>query len=85
MNLTTEPFPSSRKIYIQGEGPGVRVPMREIRLSSTRGVENPPVKVYDTSGPYTDPAVSIDLQRGLPPLRREWIRARPGANVTQLH
>ncbi|HET9226816.1 MAG TPA: phosphomethylpyrimidine synthase ThiC [Thermoanaerobaculia bacterium] len=85
MILTTEPFPSSRKIHVEGERAGVRVPMREIRLSPTRGAENPPITVYDTSGPYTDPSATIDLKRGLPPLRREWIRARPGANVTQLH
>jgi len=68
--LSTEPFPSSRKIYVEG------VPMREIRLSPTRNVENPPVTVYDTSGPYTDPQVEIDLRQGLAPLRRDWILAR---------
>ena len=74
--LSTEPFPNSRKIHVEGSRPGVRVPMREIRLSPTRTVENPPVTVYDTSGPYTDPAAEIDLQQGLPPLRREWIVSR---------
>ncbi|HWM89216.1 MAG TPA: phosphomethylpyrimidine synthase ThiC [Thermoanaerobaculia bacterium] len=74
--LTTEPFPNSRKIHVEGSRPGVRVPMREIRLSPTRTVENPPVTVYDTSGPYTDPDAEIDLQAGLLPLRREWIVSR---------
>ena len=79
--LSTEPFPASRKIYVDGTHPGVRVPMREIRVASTQThagltVENPSVIVYDTSGPYTDPDVEIDLRRGLPPLRREWIVGR---------
>jgi len=83
----TEPFPASRRIYVPGvQHPQIRVPMREIRQSpttmagGTRGegqvIPNPPVTVYDTSGPYTDPAVVIDVQRGLKPLRLEWIRAR---------
>ena len=83
--LTRGPLPGSRKIYVEGTRPGVRVPMREIRQSPTRArgadgtmvlEENPPVVVYDTSGPYTDPEAEIDLRRGLPPLRLEWIRAR---------
>jgi len=79
--LSTEPFPASHKVYVDGTHPGVRVPMREIRVASTQThagltVENPPVIVYDTSGPYTDPDVEIDLRRGLPPLRREWILNR---------
>ncbi|HWN45398.1 MAG TPA: phosphomethylpyrimidine synthase ThiC, partial [Thermoanaerobaculia bacterium] len=76
MILTTEPFPNSTKVYVEGERPGVRVPMREIRLSPTRTVENPPVTVYDTSGPYTDPRAAIDVYKGLAPLRREWILGR---------
>ncbi|MEA2562777.1 MAG: hypothetical protein QOH06_4281 [Acidobacteriota bacterium] len=81
MILSTEPFPNSTKIYVEGGHPGVRVPMREIRLSPTpiRGgqtVENPPVTVYDTSGPYTDPSAEIDVHEGLAPLRREWIVGR---------
>ena len=60
---------------------GMRVPFREIALSPTRGLRgeaelNPPFRVYDTSGPYTDPAASIDLRAGLPELRRPWILAR---------
>ncbi len=150
-----ESFPASRKVYVTGTRPDLRVPMREIALSPTRlhrpspagagsagavaGAEagnagagagaadptaaNPPLLVYDTSGPYTDPAAAIDVRGGLAPLRRPWVlergdvvelstvsseygrrraadprldglrfanlrrplRARPGANVTQLH
>src|SRR6185369_4363092 len=126
-----EPFPASRKIYVPGSLPGVRVPMREVQLAPTQpagggpAVANPPVTLYDTSGPYTDPdsATAIDLRAGLPPLRSAWIagrgdvlelpaptseygrqrladprlahlrfahlrrplRARAGANVTQMH
>ncbi len=76
----TEPLPGSRKVYVFGSG-GVRVPMREIAVNATKrlggGSEvNAPVRVYDTSGPYTDPAASIDLRHGLPELRRPWILAR---------
>jgi phosphomethylpyrimidine synthase len=83
--LSRDPLPGSRKVYVDGARPGVRVPMREIRQSPTRASardgavvleENPPVSVYDTSGPYTDPDVAIDVRRGLPPLRRDWIQAR---------
>jgi len=66
-------LPNSRKIYVQGSRPDIRVPMREISQADTAasfGAEkNPPVTVYDTSGPYTDPGASIDIRRGLPPLR----------------
>jgi phosphomethylpyrimidine synthase len=79
--ITTDPFPNAVKIHVDGTLPGVRVPMREIRVSPTQTskgltVENPPVTVYDTSGPYTDPSAEIDLRRGLPPLRLDWIRDR---------
>ena len=74
------PFPGSRKIYVNGSRPDLRVPMREISVSPTRterGLEdNAPVTVYDTSGPYTDPDAHIDLLRGLPPLRAAWIEER---------
>jgi phosphomethylpyrimidine synthase len=123
-----QPFPNARKVYVTGSRPDIRVPMREIRQSDTPaafGAEpNPPIFVYDTSGPYTDPQARIDIRRGLPALRQRWIeergdtevlpgpssaygraraadpalaalrfpglqrqprRARPGANVTQLH
>ncbi|HDH17202.1 MAG TPA: phosphomethylpyrimidine synthase ThiC, partial [Gammaproteobacteria bacterium] len=74
------PFPGSRKIYVEGSRPDIRVPMREITLDDTYvgdGVEkNPPVTVYDTSGPYTDPEVEIDIRKGLPALRNSWIEER---------
>src|SRR5580765_7701559 len=121
------PLPNSRKIYVEGSRPDVRVPMREIAQSDTPasfGAEkNPPIVVYDTSGPYTDPDATIDIRTGLPPLRAGWIeergdtvelpgptsafgrarladpqlahlrfdlhrkprRAKPGANVSQMH
>ena len=75
-----QPFPGSRRIYVDGQQPSVRVPMREIACSPTRteaGMEhNPPVTVYDTAGPYQDSDAEIDLQAGLAPLRAEWIAAR---------
>jgi len=75
-----QPFPSSRKIYSSGSRVGLRVPMREILLADTHvatGVEsNHPVTVYDSSGPYTDPDVVIDLRRGLLPLREDWVVER---------
>src|SRR6187455_1209922 len=121
------PLPASRKIYVEGSRPDVRVPMREIAQSDTDasfGSEaNPPIVVYDTSGPYTDPGAHIDIRKGLPALRARWIaergdtveldgptssygrarladaalaglrfdlhrkplRAKPGANVSQMH
>ncbi|MGQ0333720.1 phosphomethylpyrimidine synthase ThiC [Halomonas elongata] len=73
-------LPGSRKIHVEGSRPDIRVPFREISLSptSTSGADedNPPLLVYDTSGPYTDPEASIDLRRGLPELRRAWIEER---------
>jgi phosphomethylpyrimidine synthase len=122
-----QPFANSEKVYVQGSRPDVRVPMRRIVQSDTpvaMGAEpNPPVYVYDTSGPFTDPSVRVDLRFGLDPLREAWIaergdsetldgpssdfgrqryqaaelahlrfehlrkprKARPGANVTQMH
>ncbi len=75
-----QPLPNSRKVYISGTQAEVRVPMREITQSDTpasMGAEkNPPILVYDTSGPYTDPAVKIDIRSGLAPLRQSWIEAR---------
>jgi phosphomethylpyrimidine synthase len=75
-----KPLPNSRKVYISGSRADVRVPMREITQSDTPasfGAEkNPPLLVYDTSGPYTDPAVKIDIRSGLAPLRQAWIEAR---------
>jgi len=77
-----EPFAKSRKIYVTGSRPDIRVPMREITQTPTRlhgkdgEVANPPVTVYDTAGPYTDPDVQIDLLKGLAPLRSPWIAER---------
>jgi phosphomethylpyrimidine synthase len=121
------PLPNSRKIHVTGSRPDIRVPMREISQADTPasfGAEkNPSIVVYDTSGPYTDPAAAIDIRKGLAPLRQRWIeergdtveldgptsgygrarledatlralrfdlarkprRAKPGANVTQMH
>jgi len=121
------PLPSSSKIHVDGSRPDIRVPMREIAQADTPasfGAEkNPPIVVYDTSGPYTDPAARIDIRKGLPALRATWIaergdtaeqdglssaygcarladpelaglrfelsrkprRAKPGANVSQMH
>jgi phosphomethylpyrimidine synthase len=74
------PLPNSRKIYVTGSRPDIRVPMREISQSDTPasfGAEkNPPIYVYDTSGPYTDPTVKIDIRSGLPALRAAWIAER---------
>ena len=82
---TREPFPNSRKVYVEGSRPDIRVPMREICLSPTPtrdGLEeNPPVLVYDTSGPYTDPDAEIDLARGLPAIRERWIEERGDTEV----
>ncbi len=131
-DASRQPFPASRKVYAEGSRPDIRVPMREISLTPTplqgrdgqpRLEPNPPLRVYDTSGPYTDPAVAIDIRQGLPLVREAWIRergdtellaaesarytrerlqdaelaalrfahlrkprrAKPGANVTQMH
>jgi len=71
--VTTGPVAGSRKVYLTGRD-GLRVPMREIALHPS--ANEPPVRVYDTSGPYTDPAARIDIEAGLPRLRDAWIRAR---------
>jgi phosphomethylpyrimidine synthase len=123
----TRPFPNSRKVFVTGSRSDLRVGMREVTLTPTPtsngAEENPPVTVYDTSGPYTDPTAKIDLRAGLAPLREKWIaerndteqldgpsseygrarerdpklaslrfehirkprRAKPGANVSQMH
>ena len=78
-------FPNSKRIYITGTHPGVRVPMREIQLSPTliggskeqpQYEENEAIPVYDTSGPYGDPQIAINVQQGLAKLRQPWIDAR---------
>ena len=79
------PLPNSRKIYVEGSRPDIRVPMREITQSDTSesmGFErNPPVYVYDCSGPYTDPTARIDIRSGLPALRQAWIEERGDTEV----
>jgi phosphomethylpyrimidine synthase len=79
------PFPNSEKVYISGSRPDLRVPFRKITQEDTpsqMGAEkNPPLYVYDTSGPYTDPCVTIDIRAGLTPIRAAWINER---NDTEL-
>ena len=74
------PLPNSRKVYVEGSRPDLRVPMREISQHDTPtgfgGEKNPPIFVYDCSGPYTDPAAKIDIRAGLPALRQCWIEER---------
>jgi phosphomethylpyrimidine synthase len=75
LRVTTGPFPASRKVHARGRlHPQVVVAMREIDLDPSAG--EPPVRAYDTSGPYSDPAIGIDINRGLPELRKPWIVAR---------
>ncbi|MBL4578497.1 MAG: phosphomethylpyrimidine synthase ThiC [Flavobacteriales bacterium] len=131
-SISREPFPASKKVFVKGELHDIKVAMREIALTKSQipgngqageSVENPPVTVYDTSGPYTDPEQKIDVRNGLCRLREQWIfdrkdvellddissdfgkerllksdldflrfehikkplKAKPGANVSQLH
>lgn len=91
-NITRDAFPASKKVYVRGNvHPSVQVAMREIELTESKPMfangefvkeENPPVTVYDTSGPYTDETVSIDVKKGLPKLREQWILDR--GDVEQL-
>ena len=75
--VTTGALPASRKIYASPEAaPDLRVPVREIALDASSG--EPPLPVYDTTGPYTDPAVAIDVEKGLPRARIEWVKERGG-------
>ncbi|MBI5919660.1 MAG: phosphomethylpyrimidine synthase ThiC [Nitrosomonadales bacterium] len=75
-----QPLPNSRKVYVEGSRPDIRVPMREITQTDTHinaGIEkNPAIHVYDCSGPYTDPAVKIDIRSGLEAVREDWIVER---------
>ncbi|MBC7574604.1 MAG: phosphomethylpyrimidine synthase ThiC [Herminiimonas sp.] len=82
--ITRKPFPGSAKVYIHGSRPDVRVPFREVTLTDTLVAEgdqtrreaNPPLRLYDASGVYTDPDMQIDITRGLSPLRGAWINER---------
>ena len=84
---SVQPFTGSQKRYVQGSRPDIRVPMREITLADTPtdfgGEKNPPVRVYDTSGPYTDPDVTIDLRTGLGDVRTTWIEERNDTEVLE--
>ncbi len=86
--ITRTPFPQSAKIYVGGViHPELRVPMREVSLSTTehadgRVTHNPSMTVYDTSGPFSDPTIEIDLEAGLPAIRESWLRTN--AELEQL-
>lgn len=90
--ITRDPFPASKKIYVQGNiHKDVKVAMREISLTPSKAlfsknpdeeVQNDPVTVYDTSGPYTDPNIEIDVKKGIPKIRQQWILDR--GDVEQL-
>ncbi|WP_404392923.1 phosphomethylpyrimidine synthase ThiC [Pseudoalteromonas phenolica] len=91
-NLTGQPFPNSKKVYVEGEQAGVRVGMREITLSDSfiGGTEenpvfekNEPVRVYDTSGPYTEPGFELNVRKGLPKYREQWILDRDDTEVLE--
>ncbi|ODN65894.1 phosphomethylpyrimidine synthase ThiC [Methylophaga muralis] len=86
--ITTKPLPGSEKIYITGSRDDIRVPFRQISLTDTPnrdpnlpGEPNAPVMVYDTSGIYTDPTETIDLEKGLTPIRQKWIEERDDTEV----
>ncbi len=73
--ITTGPIPGSRKVYVDsGPDGSLKVPFREVVLEAS--ANEAPVRLYDTSGPYTEENVSVDVQKGLPPMRADWIRAR---------
>ena len=78
--ITRDPFPKSKKIYVDGKIHDMKVAMREVEtedtVSDAPGADRFRITLYDTSGPYTDPDVDIDVHRGLPPLREKWIRER---------
>ena len=75
VNITQDPFPASQKIYIDGAiHSDIKVPMREISLDPNSNEQ--PVRIYDTSGVYTDPNVAIDIRKGLEPIRKKWIESR---------
>src|ERR1700678_1558146 len=75
--VTTGPIAGSRKIYARPDtAPDLKVPLREVALDASSG--EPPIPLYDPSGPYTDPDVALDLEKGLPRLRAAWVRERDG-------
>jgi len=81
LRSVTKPFPNSNKVHVETPGGKIQVAMREVTQAQTKdfqGVmtQNPPLRVYDTSGPYTDPKVKIDFRKGLKPIRSEWIEQR---------
>lgn len=85
-SITCSPFPNSKKIYVEGKIHPINVAMREIKLSPTKLTngnfeENAPVTIYDTSGPYTDENAVIDIQKGLPRIREQWILDRKDVNI----
>ncbi len=85
--VTVPAYPGSRKIYVTGSRDDIRVPMREISQTATPSsqgpLDNPPIAVYDTSGPFTDPDVKINLRQGLAPLRASWIAERGDTEVLE--
>ncbi|MCT2408278.1 phosphomethylpyrimidine synthase ThiC [Chryseobacterium antibioticum] len=87
-SITCSPFPNARKIYVEGKIHPISVAMREIHLSPTRLTngtleENSPVTIYDTSGPYTDENASIDIMKGLPRIREQWILDRKDVDILE--
>ena len=87
-HITRSPFPNSKKIYVEGKIHPIRVAMREIALSATKlsnGTleHNPPVTVYDTSGPYTDENSEINIEKGLPRIREQWILDRNDVEILE--
>ena len=88
-NIDVSSYPNSEKIYVEGKMPGVRVGMRKIHQYPTVKIEdgkrveypNEDVTVYDTSGPYTDPKVEIDINKGLPRMREQWVEMREDTEI----
>jgi phosphomethylpyrimidine synthase len=84
-DAAVKPLPNSRKVYVDGSRPDIRVPMRQVSQADTPtmfgGEKNPPIYVYDCSGPYSDPAARIDIRSGLAPLRSRWIEERGNTEV----
>ena len=90
LHTATKLFNGSKKIYINGSNKNIKVPMRKVlqtqSVSSEGKQDNPPIYLYDTSGPYSDPEVSIDIEKGLPKLRDNWLKSRKAShpNSTQM-